>query len=103
MLEGERSRFQLIGRGYKISNSKKQRCIGLEIGYSGQKIVPLPNSINLKVINRYNFELCCLNVGVLKVLSKKIRHLRPPNPYTLKGIFLNKETLIKKQGKSVQY
>ena len=99
----DKSHFRLVGRGYKIINSKTMRSFALELGYSNKKIIPLPSCVNLRILNRYNFELHCLDNSLLRVLSKRVRELRLPNPYTSKGIFLDNERIIQKQGKSVQY
>jgi large subunit ribosomal protein L6 len=93
----------LVGRGYKITSSKNKRIIALELGFTNKKIIPLPSFINVRVISRYSFELTSLNLPYLRAFAKKIRALRLPNPYTSKGIFLNNETVISKQGKSTQY
>jgi large subunit ribosomal protein L6 len=95
--------FKLVGRGYKITSSKNKRIIALELGFTNKKIIPLPSFINVRVISRYSFELTSLNLPYLRAFAKKIRALRLPNPYTSKGIFLNNETVISKQGKSTQY
>ena len=103
MTKPEKAHLRLVGRGYKITYSKTKRSIALELGYSNKKKVPLPACINVQIQNRYNFDLHCLDAGLLRVFSKRIRALRPPNVYTSKGIFLNNEVVIQKQGKSVQY
>jgi len=95
--------FKLVGRGYKITNSKIQRSIALELGFTNKKIIPLPYFINVRILSRYAFELTSLNTPYLKTFARKIRDLRPPNPYTSKGIFLNNETMVSKQGKATQY
>jgi large subunit ribosomal protein L6 len=79
------------------------RSVYLKIGYVNKKKIALPDCVNIAVANRYSFLLTSLDVCTLGILARRIRALRPPNPYTLRGIFLNREVLIKKQGKSIQY
>ena len=95
--------FKLVGRGYKVTSSTSKRSIALELGFTNKKVIPLPSHMNVRVINRYLFELVSINAPYLSTFSKKIRGLRPPNPYTSKGIFLNDETIVPKQGKATQY
>ena len=73
------------------------------MGYTQKKVIPLPATVNVRVRNRYNFELTGIDSTRLRVLSLNIRSLRSPNKYTGKGILLNKEVLNLKQGKKTQY
>lgn len=98
-----RSTFTLIGRGYRVLGSKKSRRLHLELGYTQKKVIPLPKSVNVSVTNRYNFELSSLDLPQLRVLSKRVRGLRSPNVYTAKGVLLNNEVIVTKQGKKTQY
>lgn len=95
--------FQLVGRGYRVTTSTQTRSLYLKIGYVNKKKIALPESVNIAVASRYEFALASLDQGTLRVLARRIRALRLPNPYTLRGIFLNRESLMKKQGKAVQY
>jgi ribosomal protein L6P/L9E len=75
----------------------------LELGFTQKKVIPLPSAVNLKIQDRYNFSFTSLNSFELRVLSNNIRSLRKPNSYTGKGILLNNENIILKQGKKTQY
>lgn len=97
------SKFQLIGRGYRILCSKNTRRIHLELGYTQKKTVTLPESVNVTVRNRYNFEFVSVDSPLLRVISRDVRSLRSPNIYTAKGIILNEENINTKQGKNTQY
>jgi large subunit ribosomal protein L6 len=97
------SSFKLVGRGYKVTRSSNSRKIALELGFTNKKVIPLPSYISVRILNRYAFELISLNASSLKTFAKKIRDLRPPNPYTSKGIFLDNEIVTPKQGKATQY
>lgn len=83
--------------------SPKERQLHLEVGYTQKKVIPLPVTINVRVRNRYNFELTGIDTTGLRVLSLDIRSLRSPSNYTGKGILLNKEVINLKQGKKTQY
>lgn len=63
----------------------------------------MPSWANLRVSNRYNFELVSLDAPGLRVLSLDVRALRPPNEYTAKGTILNNERVDIKPGKKSQY
>lgn len=97
------STFQLIGRGYRVLCSKDKRRVHLELGYTQKKVITLPRSVNVIVRNRYNFELVSVDSPLLRVISRDVRSLRPPNIYTAKGVLLNKEKIDIKQGKKTQY
>ena len=97
------SGFKLVGRGYRVTAFAGRRCLVLELGWSGKKAVPLPLSVNLRIITRYTFELHGLDRGAVRSISRRIRQLRPPNAYTQKGIFVDAEVLRPKQGKASQY
>lgn len=99
----DKASFKLIGRGFRVLCSSKERQIHLEVGYTQKKVIPLPATVNVKVRNRYNFELVGIDSTPLRVLSLNIRNLRSPNKYTGKGILLNKEVINLKQGKKTQY
>jgi len=97
------STFQLIGRGYRVLCSKNTRRVHLELGYTQKKVVTLPQSVNITVRNRYNFEFVSVDSPSLRVISRGVRSLRSPNIYTAKGIILNQEKIDTKQGKKTQY
>lgn len=86
-----------------MSWSPLTRKLFLSIGFSGKKAVPLPAWANVRVSNRYNFDLVSINAPGLRVLSLDIRGLRPPNEYTAKGTILNNEHVSVKPGKKSQY
>nr|YP_009239993.1 ribosomal protein L6 [Lotharella oceanica]AMN87074.1 ribosomal protein L6 [Lotharella oceanica] len=95
--------LRLVGRGYRVSWSPCARKLFLSLGFSGKKGIPLPAWANLRVSNRYNFDLVSLDAPGLRVLSLDIRALRPPNGYTAKGTILNDERVSVKPGKKSQY
>ncbi len=103
LLLQHKSTVKLIGRGFRVTWSPTERKIFLRIGFSQKKCVPVPNSINVFVKNRYNFGLVSLDRSALNELTNKIRSLRPPNIYTGKGILINGEVVNKKVGKKTQY
>ncbi len=75
----------------------------MRVGYSHPVILPIPENITAKVVN--NQTKIILNGPDFQQVTQfaaKIRANRPPEPYNGKGIFVNGETVIRKEGKKAK-
>ena len=91
-------RMQLIGVGYRgVIQGKK---LVLNLGYSHQVIMQIPDGILVEIIQNTKLELKGCNKEELGLFAAKIRSWRPPEPYKGKGILYEGEHVVRKAGKS---
>jgi len=91
-------RMDLIGVGYRGIVQAKQ--LVLNLGYSHQVIMQIPEGISVEVIKNTKLELKGCNKEELGLFATKIRSWRPPEPYKGKGILYEGERVVRKAGKS---
>lgn len=91
-------RMDLIGVGYRgVVEGKK---LILNLGYSHQVILKIPDEISVEVITNSKLQLKGCNKEKLGLFATKIRNWRTPEPYKGKGILYEGERVIRKAGKS---
>ena len=59
----------------------------------------IPPNIKVEVPSAQRIILSGMDLQKLGIYAAKIRAWRKPEPYNLKGVFVNGETIKKKQGK----
>jgi len=59
----------------------------------------VPNGIKAKALSQTKLVLHGSDYQKLTQFAAKIRSFRPPEPYNGKGIFVNDEKIIRKEGK----
>jgi len=91
-------RLDLIGVGYRGVVQGKD--LVLNLGYSHQVIMPIPNGISVDIIKNTKLELKGCDKEALGLFGTKIRSWRPPEPYKGKGILYEGERVARKAGKS---
>ena len=97
VVDGYSVSVKMVGVGFKASIVKNY--LRLFIGFSHDVVFKIPNNLTIKIIDDTNFTIngFCRN-SVMK-FAKFIRNIKKPEPYNCKGIFLNGETIIRKEGK----
>ena len=89
--------LEINGVGYK-AELKGQKVV-LSLGYSHPIEYTLPEGIAAKV-DKNNLILSGIDKQALGAAAAKIRSFRPPEPYKGKGIKYDKETIVRKAGKT---
>jgi large subunit ribosomal protein L6 len=88
----------LKGVGYRASVQGKE--IVLNLGYSHQVKMKIPDEISVEVVQNTTINLKSCNKELLGLFASKIRAWRQPEPYKGKGILYKDEQIIRKAGKS---
>lgn len=91
------AKIQLKGVGYKATFANGM--LTLSLGFSHPVKVAIPKEIDVKVQQNVNIEISGVDRRTVMSLATTIRKLRTPEPYKGKGIFINDETIILKEGK----
>ena len=90
--------LDIVGTGYRAE--VKGNIATFTLGYSHSIEVMLPAGIELKVDKQTHVVLSGYDRQQVGELAAQIRSLRPPDPYTNKGVRYTGEVLRKKAGKS---
>jgi large subunit ribosomal protein L6 len=94
--------LQLVGVGYKVAldgTGPNAAAINLRVGYSHPVIMPVPAGIQVKVPIPTKLVLIGADYHQLTQFAANIRSKRPPEPYNGKGIFVDNEKIVRKEGK----
>ncbi len=92
--------MQLVGVGYKAA--VEENTINLRVGHSHPIILSIPENIQARVVNQTKIVLNGPDLQQVTQFAAKIRAHRPPEPYNGKGIFVDGETVIRKEGKKTK-
>ena len=102
MIIGVSKQFTIIlnlqGVGYRAVVQGKS--IILNLGYSHQITMNIPEGISVEVIQNTQLKLKGCNKADLGLFAANIRSWRPPEPYKGKGILYENEVVKRKSGKS---
>ena len=90
--------LNLQGVGYR--SAVQGNDLVLNLGYSHQVIMPIPEGISSEVVKNTTINLTGCNKADLGLFASKIRAWRPPEPYKGKGIIYEGEIVKRKAGKS---
>ena len=94
--------LEMRGIGFKVY--KKLNILILDVGFSHQIKLIIPQNLLVKILNKKNtkFLLHGFNRKKVHEFANIIKLCRLPNEYTLKGIHYKNEFLVKKTGKQAQ-
>ena len=96
--------INLVGRNLKITeNEASVSDIIIDAGYSNKVNYTFKGDENFLIDQKNTCSFFSLDKSKVKKITSQIRSLRPPNPYTGKGIFIDNEKIKRKQGKKTQY
>lgn len=96
--------LQLVGVGYRASveaqdAANQQQTLVLRLGYPRPLRIAIPAGMQCEVPAPTQIKLSGNDKAALAQLAAKIRSLRPPEPYNGKGVFVNSETIQRKEVK----
>jgi large subunit ribosomal protein L6 len=91
------AKVQLKGVGYKAIFANG--ILTLSLGFSHAVKILIPKEVELKVVQNTNIEIVGVDRRIVMSLATTIRNLRKPEPYKGKGVFVNDETILIKEGK----
>lgn len=100
--EGYRKELELVGVGYRASNTGQ--LLELSLGYTHNIYMQLPNEVKLETKSERNknpliiLESC--DKQLIGQVCAKIRSFRKPEPYKGKGIRFVGEVIRRKSGKA---
>ncbi|KAI8139435.1 ribosomal protein L6, alpha-beta domain-containing protein [Fennellomyces sp. T-0311] len=97
--EGYRVMLRLNGVGYRGMLENKDRTLSLKLGYSHPVLMDLPQGVTCTIPQPNRLILHGINLQEVTEFAAKIQRWRKPEPYNQKGIFINDETIKKKEGK----
>ncbi|KAJ1841919.1 54S ribosomal protein L6 mitochondrial [Coemansia sp. RSA 2708] len=95
--EGFSARLRLVGVGYRAA--VEQGKLVLRLGYSHPITVPIPEGLSVSAPVPTRVLISGLDLQQVKLFAAKVREWKKPEPYNQKGIFVNDETIRKKEGK----
>ena len=90
--------LNLQGVGYRAAVQGK--TVVLNLGYSHQVIIDIPETISVEVTQNTKLTLKGCDKAELGLFAANIRSWRPPEPYKGKGILYDGEIVKRKAGKS---
>lgn len=96
--EGFTKTLDIVGVGYKAESRKG--ALHLALGYSHPVVFPLPEGISAEVEANTVIKVIGIDKELVGETAARIRSLRKPDVYKLKGIRYRGEKLIKKVGKA---
>ncbi len=90
--------LEIVGVGYKAES--KKGILQLSLGYSHPVIFPLPEGISAEVEGNTVIKVGGIDKELVGETAARIRSLRSPDVYKLKGVRYRGEKLVKKAGKA---
>ncbi|GEP90118.1 large subunit ribosomal protein L6 [Chitinophaga terrae (ex Kim and Jung 2007)] len=100
--EGFKKQLELVGVGYKATNSGQ--LLDLSLGYSHNIVFEVPKELKVSTLTEKGQNPKIMLEGtdnqLLGQVAAKIRSLRKPEPYKGKGVRYSDEVVRKKAGKS---
>lgn len=97
--EGYRVVLRLVGVGFRGTLENNERTLSLKIGYSHPINLDVPAGVTCTIPQPNRLVLQGTDLQQVKQFAAKIQQWRKPEPYNQKGIFINDETIKKKEGK----
>ena len=96
--DGFTKTLEIVGVGYKAES--KKGALHLALGYSHPVVFPLPEGVSAEVESNTVIKVNGIDKELVGETAARIRSLRSPDVYKLKGIRYRGEKLIKKVGKA---
>ena len=90
-------KIKMIGVGFKAKVQGK--FLSVFVGYSHDIFFLIPESINVSVQNDIEITIAGCDRQKVMLFAKTIHDVRKPEPYKGKGIFIDDEKVVRKEGK----
>ncbi|KAI8075363.1 putative ribosomal protein L6 [Gilbertella persicaria] len=97
--DGYKVHLRLVGVGYRGTLENNNRVLSLKLGYSHPIQMELPEGVTCSVPAPNRIILQGINLQHVTEFAAKVQRWRMPEPYNQKGIFINDQTIKKKEGK----
>ena len=91
------AKLKMIGVGFKASVSGQ--FLRLYVGLSHDVFFAIPKDIKVVINNDTEITISGNNRGNVMQFARSVRDIKKPEPYKGKGIFLNDEKVVRKEGK----
>ena len=91
------AKLKMVGVGFKAN--VKGNFLNLYIGLSHDVVVAIPKGLSVSVDADVEITIKGYNRVSVMQFARTIRDLKKPEPYKGKGIFLNNEKILRKEGK----
>ena len=95
--KGYEKTLELVGVGYRAALKGKQ--LNLQLGFSHDINFDIPDGIKITVEKQTIVKIVGTNTQQVGMVVSKIKSLRPPEPYTGKGIREKDQYILRKEGK----
>ncbi|KAJ2517169.1 54S ribosomal protein L6 mitochondrial [Coemansia sp. RSA 1939] len=95
--EGFSATLRFVGVGYRAGLEGGK--LVLRLGYSDPVVMDIPEGLAVTVPIPTRVLIKGIDLQQVKLFAAKIREWKKPEPYNQKGIFINDETIRKKDGK----
>ncbi|KAJ1814203.1 54S ribosomal protein L6 mitochondrial [Coemansia sp. RSA 2598] len=95
--EGFNATLRFVGVGYRAALEDGK--LALRLGYSHPINMDIPEGLKVSVPVPTRVLISGLDLQQVKQFAAKVREWKKPEPYNQKGIFINDETIRKKDGK----
>ncbi|KAJ2159918.1 54S ribosomal protein L6 mitochondrial [Coemansia sp. RSA 552] len=95
--EGFNATLRLVGVGYRAAIEDK--ALVLRLGFSHPVTMEIPVGLTVSVPVPTRVLISGIDLQQVKLFAAKVREWKKPEPYNQKGIFINDETIRKKDGK----
>ncbi|KAJ2780623.1 54S ribosomal protein L6 mitochondrial [Coemansia interrupta] len=95
--EGFSATLRFVGVGYRAAVENGR--LALRLGYSHPISLEIPQGLKVSVPVPTRVLISGIDLQQVKLFAAKVRQWKKPEPYNQKGIFINDETIRKKDGK----
>ena len=95
--EGFTKVLEISGVGYRAA--VKGKVLNLQLGYSHDVDLPIPEGIDVKTPDQTTVEISGIDKQAVGQFAAEIREWRKPEPYKGKGIKYRGEYIFRKEGK----
>ena len=94
---GFSAKLKMVGVGFKANVTGK--FLRVYIGFSHDVFIAIPDALKVEVINDVDITVKGYNRSDVMQFARTVRDMKKPEPYKGKGIFLNDEKVVRKEGK----
>jgi len=91
---GHQSKLTLKGVGYRGMLLEDGKLLELRVGYDHAVNLPIPEGIQVTMVNPTMFEVFCIDKEKLGMFCASVRRIRPPEPYKGKVCHIQLTLLI---------
>ena len=95
--KGFEKKLEINGVGYRVKVNGDS--LELSLGFSHPVIYKLPEGVSAEAPTNTELVLTSADKQLLGDAASKIRSFRPPEPYKGKGVFIDNETITRKERK----